>query len=165
MNWEAIGAVGEIVGASAVLITLLYLAIQIKQARNDQKMNAIRNSRLARREFSKFLADSAHATGILAKANRGEALEDDEQINLAGINALHWGILYSEWIDRELGLAGEYTTSDTSTISFLLTTPSALDWFALYGRGVYPAQFVDYMERRIREISASDEWKQKFGKD
>ena len=31
MNWEAIGAVGEIVGALAVLVTLVYLAMQIRQ--------------------------------------------------------------------------------------------------------------------------------------
>ena len=31
MNWEAIGAIGEIVGALAVFITLAYLALQIKQ--------------------------------------------------------------------------------------------------------------------------------------
>ena len=32
MNWDAIGAVGEIVGALTVLITLIYLAIQIRQS-------------------------------------------------------------------------------------------------------------------------------------
>ena len=32
MNWDAIGAVGEIVGALTVLITLIYLATQIKQS-------------------------------------------------------------------------------------------------------------------------------------
>ena len=31
MNWEAIGAVGEILGAIGVIITLGYLAIQIRQ--------------------------------------------------------------------------------------------------------------------------------------
>ena len=31
MNWDAIGAVGELLGASAVLVTLIYLAVQIKQ--------------------------------------------------------------------------------------------------------------------------------------
>jgi len=31
MNWEAIAAIGQIVGASAVLITLIYLAVQLKQ--------------------------------------------------------------------------------------------------------------------------------------
>lgn len=31
MNWEAIGAVGEILGAVAVLFTLIYLGLQIRQ--------------------------------------------------------------------------------------------------------------------------------------
>jgi len=31
INWEALGAIGEIVGAVAVVITLLYLAIQTRQ--------------------------------------------------------------------------------------------------------------------------------------
>jgi len=31
MNWEAIAAVGQLVGAIAVLVTLIYLAIQMKQ--------------------------------------------------------------------------------------------------------------------------------------
>ena len=30
MNWEAIGAVGEIVGATAVVLTLIYLAVQVR---------------------------------------------------------------------------------------------------------------------------------------
>ena len=31
MNWEAIGAIGEIVGAIAVVVTIGYLAVQIRQ--------------------------------------------------------------------------------------------------------------------------------------
>lgn len=31
MNWDAIGAMGEILGALAVLVTLIYLAVQIRQ--------------------------------------------------------------------------------------------------------------------------------------
>jgi hypothetical protein len=31
MNWDAIGAIGEVVGALGVVVTLAYLAIQIRQ--------------------------------------------------------------------------------------------------------------------------------------
>ena len=34
MNWEAIGAIGEILGAAAVVLTLGYLAIQVRHAKN-----------------------------------------------------------------------------------------------------------------------------------
>lgn len=32
MNWEAIGAIGEVFGALAVLVTLFYFAVQIRQS-------------------------------------------------------------------------------------------------------------------------------------
>ena len=40
MNWEAIGAVGEIPGASGVVITLLYLATQIRQSTRQARAGA-----------------------------------------------------------------------------------------------------------------------------
>ena len=40
MNWDAVGAIGEIIGAVAVLATLYYLAAQIKmQNRELEKSN------------------------------------------------------------------------------------------------------------------------------
>jgi len=47
MNWDAIGALGEIIGAIAVLATLLYLAQQIRQSNRSSIASseiAIRNS-------------------------------------------------------------------------------------------------------------------------
>ena len=38
MNWDAIGAVAEVIGALAVLITLIYLALQIRQ--NTRAINS-----------------------------------------------------------------------------------------------------------------------------
>ena len=40
MDWEAIGAVGEIVGAAGVLVTLAYLATQIKLSRQSDRIAA-----------------------------------------------------------------------------------------------------------------------------
>lgn len=37
MNWDAIGAIGEIIGAIAVVVSLVYLAIQIRQ--NTQQIS------------------------------------------------------------------------------------------------------------------------------
>ena len=54
MNWEAIGAIGEIVGALAVVLTLAYLALQVttaKRATIDQntlsRANGVREMILA----------------------------------------------------------------------------------------------------------------------
>ena len=40
MNWDAIGAIGEVVGALAVFISLLYLALQIRSSRRSDQIIA-----------------------------------------------------------------------------------------------------------------------------
>ena len=40
MNWDAIGAIGEILGALAVVLTLGYLAIQVRQNTHGMKVAA-----------------------------------------------------------------------------------------------------------------------------
>ncbi len=41
MNWEAIGAVGEILGATAVVISLVYLAAQIRVQNREARLAAM----------------------------------------------------------------------------------------------------------------------------
>ena len=43
VNWEQLGAIGELVSGIAVLATLLYLAIQIRQAKNLMLSSAHQN--------------------------------------------------------------------------------------------------------------------------
>ena len=39
-NWEAIGAIGEVVGGAAVFISVLYLAVQIRSSRRSDQIVA-----------------------------------------------------------------------------------------------------------------------------
>ena len=47
MNWEAVGAAGEVLGAFAVVVTLVYLSVQIKQNtllhREDARYHMLEN--------------------------------------------------------------------------------------------------------------------------
>ena len=41
MNWEAIGAIGETVGAFAIVLSLLYLAIQIRSQGRESRIASV----------------------------------------------------------------------------------------------------------------------------
>lgn len=41
MNWEAIGAVGELAGAAGVIISLLYLGVQIRRQGIENRFAAV----------------------------------------------------------------------------------------------------------------------------
>ena len=40
MNWDAIGAVGQVLGSVGVLITLMYLSVQVGHARRETRRSA-----------------------------------------------------------------------------------------------------------------------------
>ena len=83
MNWEALGAIGEIVGAIGVIATLAYLAIQIRQ---NTRMGA---SEL-RQSFYDYTTrqmlhgtDSAQLSALLAKAGMtNESLSPGERMQI-----------------------------------------------------------------------------------
>ncbi len=41
MNWDAVGAIGETVGAIGVVVTLVYLAVQIRQQNRESRIAAV----------------------------------------------------------------------------------------------------------------------------
>ena len=47
MDWEAIGAVGETIGAIAVVASLLYLSVQTRASANAMRINAVYDAETA----------------------------------------------------------------------------------------------------------------------
>lgn len=58
MNWEAMGALGEIVGAAAVVVTLVYLSVQVRQ--NTRSMDENRELALAQAYENRSQAAAQH---------------------------------------------------------------------------------------------------------
>ena len=76
MNWDAIGAIGEIVGAFAVLITLVYLAKQIRHSTDVSKVTVYHEA-IAQIVQSGMEPDFS---SLVVKSQSGEALSPEEQM-------------------------------------------------------------------------------------
>lgn len=154
IDWNAVGAMAEMIGAIAVVVTLAYLAAQVRHARREQQASAIRANRDERRAFFEQARDSAYLPAILCRLEAGEALTAEEERRVLYHNAATWGLLYSEWVQVELGLSGEYATSVQGNIALVLAQSSAADWFEEYGARLYPDRFNADVERVRREIAS-----------
>ena len=73
MNWEAIGAIGEIVGAFAVVLSLVYLGTQIRTQNKESRLASMHQTVEAQRESMRILLEPQVTEDYLA------ALEDYEQ--------------------------------------------------------------------------------------
>jgi hypothetical protein len=58
VNWEIIGAVGELISGLAVLLTLVYLSWQLRDARNEMRQTIRQNRDTALREI--LIAEMNH---------------------------------------------------------------------------------------------------------
>jgi hypothetical protein len=82
MNWEAIGAIGEIVGAVAVVLSLVYLALQLRQQNIESKEFATHTMVDGFRNSVRAFADPETAS-LYAKANDKDAqLSETELLRL-----------------------------------------------------------------------------------
>lgn len=154
MNWDAIGAVGEIIGAVAVLVTLIYLAIQVRHARRAQQAEAIRANRLERREYHTDFRDSPYLPKIYSKLENGEELDTEEDYRLLNHNAATWGLWYSEWVQTQLQWRGPYATSQNTTFFILFSLPRSIEFFEQHGRSLYPSEFTNYVQALLDEYNS-----------
>jgi hypothetical protein len=82
VNWEAIGAVGEIVGAVAVVVSLLYLAVQIRIQNAQARLAALHEMSGGFREVTAQFAN-AYISDIFIRANAEfNSISDSESVSL-----------------------------------------------------------------------------------
>ena len=80
MNWEAIGALGEFIGAGAVVISLIYLAIQIRGQNSEARTAGMHAVSQGFRDGIGSLAEIPHVARIWIKSNEDLASLTDEEL-------------------------------------------------------------------------------------
>lgn len=76
MDWDAVGAAGEILGALAVMITLAYLSLQIRAMRRESEAGALA---VYGQHASSVRERLIEHTDLWTKANSGGALTQSER--------------------------------------------------------------------------------------
>jgi len=94
MNWDAIGAIGEMVGAVAVIITLVYLAVQVRQARQEVRRSTSRARSDARRSALAVMSDAR----VLPLYVKAQAAEGGQLAIFAEHATTHYGMTAEEGV-------------------------------------------------------------------
>jgi len=156
MNWDAIGAIGEVVGALAVVLTLAYLAVQIRQNTKSVRSAAIDNSITTITTARQAVFENAEVSDIY---NRGlqnhENLDEVEllRFRLTMQNAL-WGI-WNTYAQGELtGLSRGVWEAQKPFVLRVLLTPGGAWFWATY-RNEFEQSFVVEIDRIISEAAES----------
>lgn len=150
MNWDAIGAIGEILAAIAVVITLVYLSRQIRQNSQAVQIAALRDTTQQWHKWSEVLASSPELADIVARGNQSyselsasEAMRYGAYVQMFFDTAESYQSLVKEHqIDKDLDVL-------ESIVARRMREPGFSEWWS-ENHADYAAGFVDWINS-VRE--------------
>ena len=147
MTWEAIGTISEIVGAIAVVITLVYLATQIRQS-NDLLRSESRQTLVSNDVTS--LNANLDNTEVLAKYVSGAALSAEEQMKISFMFSLDLRNREFEYFQYRYGILDEETWLAYRHV-ILINHSSELGkkWWNEIGRGIVDPTFAKLIDELL----------------
>jgi hypothetical protein len=130
LNFQDWGTIAEIFGALAVIVSLLYVGVQIKQNNRINRGIAIQKSYASTQEAYSWVVNNSHVHDLAVKFLQGERLTIPE---FTRMSTLWMGILEGYevyFILNKLKMIDEETFySFFRKIILALGTPSARQWF------------------------------------
>jgi len=106
MNWDAIGAIGEVLGAAGVIMSLLYLARQIRGEARAKRAATVHELSQAFTGFLKTVATSPDLANVYFRGiSDFSSLKGDELVRFSGLLGYLFRIYednYYQWTEGNL---------------------------------------------------------------
>lgn len=154
MNWEAIGAIGELVGAVAVVTTLLYLAAQIRQNNSSQRVAAKLEMTRQFADFIDLLVLNPELAAIHDRGLAGEELTKEEFSSFSRMLAKatwYFSVMHFQYRVQSLE-EGDWEES-RSLIAFYCSTPGYQKFWLSRERAHGP-EFLQYVDNEIAKYNS-----------
>jgi hypothetical protein len=156
MNWDALGAVAEFLGAIGVIASLFYVASQIR--RNSTALEAATNQAVSDSTQQRLLvpAQNPELATALAKVREDmNELSPAERVQLAFFTRATFRGVQNAFFQHRQGLMSEIGWRDYEAIVRMnLTRPDVPEWW-LRERNGYDDEFVSYVDRLQTEPPAA----------
>jgi len=157
IDWNAVGAVGDAVGAIGVIVTLIYLALQIRQNTSTLKAAAKHEATSRQLEYFDILLLNPELRRVYrAGLADFHALNPDER-DLFGMLMYRAFLTFSEayYEYRHAHFDKEQWLESSEAVDWHLTHPGARDWWSHPKRREFPVEFVDLVASRIEKLDAA----------
>ena len=153
MNWDAIGAAAEFLGAIGVIVTLFYLASQLR--RNSLALEAATNQALSDATQERLLAPAQNPelAAAYTKARLGENLSDIEQTQLAFFSRATFRGIQNVFFQHRKGLISDEVLKDyEQVLRGASRWAHTKDWWNTE-RSSFDRDFVEFYEALISSES------------
>ena len=160
MNWEAIGAVSETLGAVGVIASLIYLASQLRSNAVASAVEAKLTTTRFLTDFNRDLINDPELYDLWERGARDlESLERNEFVRFSNLNLSAFWFFSAGHYQKRVGKLNDDDFHEMESImKFWLSRPGVRAWWKRFGHDRYNPAFVDYIDNEIiahNDLSAS----------
>ena len=167
-NWEAIGAIGEIAGAVGVILTLLYLSVQLRQSTKAAKITAIQSSTENSARFSELLSTDDELAEVFWRglANPDELTKAERRKFVSALNVFMRRESVAFYLHKEGTMPDHLWAARMASISGSLNQPGLRLYLDAAAESL-PADFREFLEALLTEDSRLNDQAREllFGRD
>jgi len=152
VNWDALGAIAELIGSLAVLATLVYLSFQIRNAREELKHTVRQNNDAAQQELTLESVRNSTLVRAIAKtidpvnpAPTVVALQEAYDLEVEEVIVLH------NYLAARLRLARATAESDLQFLEESAKRGFERQFRSTFGAGPGKVFFSIFAERTVAE--------------
>lgn len=154
MNWTKASAISEILSSIAILVTLVYLAIEIRQ--NAEAAEAeVRQSILA---SDQQILDALYHDPQLSLIWYKESLDDEEKVRLGYFMLTHLRMRENNWLQYQNGILDEGTWQTyRRSLPVVLSGRQSRVWWENFGvERLFDAEFVAEVNGLLEGVPVLD---------
>jgi hypothetical protein len=154
VNWDAVGAIAEAIGAGAVVATLVYFGVQLRQTQRASQDTGSLVSMNLNSAWRRTLLENGELAETLSKANSGNELTDKEAIQLNTLaQEIFFAIAMSWTYSIRAGAFHEEMGEVKYLTSILLANPGLIpEWHRLKDQvDLVAPDLREEMDRKINE--------------
>jgi hypothetical protein len=146
MNWDAISAVAETVGTIVVLITLIYLSVQIRIGNKQRELESLRHNYDGMNRMCELLCESTEKASIVKRGRESlENLTDEERMVFEFMHIRILNTVESWYMQlMETSPPGEYRDQQLENIAgvivYILKYPGAQEIWGMAKHTFVPVQ-------------------------
>lgn len=151
MNWEAVGAVAELLGVITVIVTVMYLALQVRHATSVAKSVARQTAAQMNIETIGVSLDSQILSVASMKATKGEELTPEELSNYLRWIWMRMRVVENAYFQFQDGLLDlEAWTAHTSYIVHHIGQGTVAQKHWARVKPAYSPSFITEVERFLK---------------
>ena len=152
INWEALGAIANVLAAVGVIATLIYLSVQIRQNTKAVRSSSIQNLVQNFSTTAQAAVENEEIIPLLLKGNAGlDGLTEVERARLHFWFIVTFRRFEGVYFQRDLGIV-DADVIDGFERSHLavLASKGAQEWWAT-SNGIFNSGFVRYVEQLLEK--------------